>query len=107
MRPPRPAALLACLVLFSPTNPAHAQGTKEDYARAEALRAKTRDKVFRSGVRPHWFADNAKFWYRNDLPDGAREFIVVDAARGERGPAFDHARLAEGLAKVLGEPVAG
>ena len=24
------------------------------------------------------------FWYRNDLADGKREFVLVDAAKGER-----------------------
>ncbi len=50
--------------------------------------------IYRAEVRPHWFADNTKFWYRNDLADGAREFIVVDAERGTRERAFDHGAVA-------------
>jgi dipeptidyl aminopeptidase/acylaminoacyl peptidase len=50
---------------------------------------------------PHWFADNTRFWYRNDLRGGRREFIAVDAERGRREPAFDHARLAGALAKAM------
>jgi hypothetical protein len=51
-------------------------------------------------ITPHWFAEDTKFWYRNDLKGGAREFILVDADAGKRGPAFDHAKLAAGLAKA-------
>ena len=27
-------------------------------------------------ITPHWFAEDTKFWYRNDLKGGAREFIT-------------------------------
>ncbi len=57
--------------------------------------------IFRDHVEPHWFADangeTNRFWYRVELPQGRREFILVDAARGQRRPAFDHARLAQAL----------
>src|SRR5690242_2824687 len=73
---------------------ASAQGTRADYERAEALPRLTQGKVFRARVTPHWFAGGSRFWYRNDLPDGAREFIHVDAERGIREPAFNHAEVA-------------
>src|SRR5207302_1480125 len=50
-----------------------------------------------------WFATNTQFWYRNDLRDGAREFILVDAEKGRRRPAFDHARLAKALSTAAGK----
>ncbi len=50
--------------------------------------------VYKTTVRPHWFAENKQFWYRNDLAGGAREFILVDTEKGIRRPAFDHARVA-------------
>jgi dipeptidyl-peptidase-4 len=81
-----------------------AQGTKADYERADALRDRTRGRVSNVRVEPHWFGGNDRFWYRNDLADGAREFVVVDAVAGTRRPAFDHAELAEALARVLGRP---
>jgi dipeptidyl-peptidase 4 len=56
-------------------------------------------KIYRDKIEPHWFAGNSKFWYRVDLPEKRREFILVDAEKGTRAPAFDHARAA----KVLGE----
>jgi len=59
-------------------------------------------RVFRDRIAPRWFANNGRFWYRNDLRDGAKEFVLVDAERGVREPAFDHARLAAGLSKAAG-----
>ncbi|MHC4180786.1 MAG: DPP IV N-terminal domain-containing protein, partial [Planctomycetota bacterium] len=53
--------------------------------------------VYKASIRPHWFAGNTGFWYRNDLRDGKREFVVVDAVKGVRRPAFDHKRLADAL----------
>src|SRR6185437_9708254 len=84
-----------------------AQGTAADYDRAAKLYEKTRDKVFRARVTPHWSDGGKRIWYRNDLPGKAREWILVDTATGERGPAFDHAKLAAALAKATGREVKG
>ncbi len=92
------ASLVICAVAL-------AQGTRADYERAANLRQRTEGKVFRARVEPHWFGDNTQFWYRNDLAGGTREFILVDAERGTREPAFDHARFAVALAKATGETV--
>ena len=59
--------------------------------------------VFKMRITPHWFDQNNRFWYRNDLPGGSKEFILVDAGRGSRRPAFDHARLAGALSKAAGK----
>ena len=56
-------------------------------------------KVYRNRIEPHWFDGNNKFWYRLDLPEKQREFILVDAEKGTRQPAFDHARVAKILAE--------
>jgi dipeptidyl aminopeptidase/acylaminoacyl peptidase len=63
---------------------AFAQGTKADYERADTVRDWTAGKVIRAKVEPHWFDDGNKFWYRNDLPGGKREFVLVDAVKGTR-----------------------
>src|SRR5437763_7339803 len=84
---------------------AHSQGTPADYDRSARLAASTRDKVFRDSVEPHWFANNSKFWYRVDLPQGAREYLIVDADAGKRGPAFDHEKVASALAKAASKEV--
>src|SRR5512133_1619143 len=57
-------------------------------------------RVYRDRVQPHWFADGAKFWYRVTVASNASEFVLVDAEKGVRRPAFDAARLAKALAEV-------
>jgi dipeptidyl aminopeptidase/acylaminoacyl peptidase len=59
--------------------------------------------VYKTQLTPHWFAGDTKFWYRNDLPGGAKEFILVDAEHGHRGPAFDPERLVEALSQQTGD----
>jgi dipeptidyl aminopeptidase/acylaminoacyl peptidase len=63
--------------------------------------------VYKARIAPHWFTNNAQFWYRNDLRNGAKEFILVDAEKGTRQRAFDHDKLAAALAKAGGEDVKG
>jgi len=82
---------------------AGAQGTKADYERADRLRGLVGGKVFRAEVTPHWSSDNTRFWYRNDLARGAKEFVIVDVAKGRRKPAFDHKKVAAALAKATGK----
>jgi len=82
-----------------------AQGTRSDYQRALNLRKNTANKVFKQRVNPHWFSSNTKFWYKNDLPDKASEFILVNAEAGTRRRAFDHERLAAALAKATDKEI--
>lgn len=76
---------------------AFAQGSRADYARADALRRTSADRVFRTRVEPHWLPGNTTFWYEVKTGPASREFIWVDAETGLRRPAFDHARLAQAL----------
>ena len=66
------------------------QGTSADYLRAGKLREMTGGKVFKTRVDARWFGEGSQFWYRNDLADGKREFILVDATKATRALAFDH-----------------
>ncbi len=84
----------------TPPPPALAQGTRADYQRAAQLRQLTRGKVFRDRVSPHWFEDDNLFWYRVATGPDACEFVLVDAVKGLRQPAFDHSRLAQALVKT-------
>ena len=88
---------LAVLVLCSTDSNLCAQGTRSDYERAKGLRKLTDNKVFRDRVRPNWLGGDATFWYRVQRAADRHEFIFVDAEKGERKPAFSHARLAEAL----------
>src|ERR1051326_6166212 len=59
--------------------------------------------VYKARINAHWFGDNKRFWYRNDLADGMKEFIVVDASEAKRQVAFDHDKLAAALSRVAGQ----
>lgn len=100
----RHALLIASFFVIAATS-ALAQGSKADYERAEGLRERFADKVYKTSISPHWFANNTRFWYRNDLAEEAREFIVVDALAGTRQPAFDHSRVAQAIQAAIGEAV--
>src|SRR5258708_9534451 len=49
-----------------------------------------RGGAYKSQITPHWFHHDACFWYRHDLKNSAKEFIVGAAERGKRAPAFCH-----------------
>ena len=82
-----------------------AQGTREDYAVANGFRDMMRGKVFKGRIDVRWIGDRELFWYRVDVR-GEREFLLVDAEKGERRTAFDHDRLATALSKALAKSVA-
>jgi len=69
-------------------------------ARQRPSRRRSAGRVYKTTITPHWFANDTRFWYRNDLRGGRREFVAVDAVKGVRAPAFDHKRLAQALAKA-------
>ena len=71
--------------------------TAEDYERAEKwLRPNVADMVKNVFVTPHWIGDTDSFWYKRETADG-HDFVVVDAATGEKKPAFDHTTMADAL----------
>jgi dipeptidyl aminopeptidase/acylaminoacyl peptidase len=98
------------VLLLLPTGVARSQacpdpsrgGTLQDYQRAVKIRSTFNKLAFKTRVEPHWIADSPRFWYRNETRRG-KEFILVDAEKGTRGPAFDHARLAEALSQASGQ----
>jgi dipeptidyl aminopeptidase/acylaminoacyl peptidase len=59
--------------------------------------------AYKTQITPHWFENNTRFWYRNDLRDGVKEYIVVEVEHGNRAPAFDHQKLAAALSKAAKE----
>jgi dipeptidyl aminopeptidase/acylaminoacyl peptidase len=65
--------------------------------RGRSLRRMTENKVFRDRVQPHWLAGNNQFWYQVKTGPETDEFVLVDAEKGQRRAAFDHARLAKAL----------
>ena len=76
--------------------------TATDYAHAERMTASyTEPFIDHSAVRPSWITGD-KFWYRVLTAQGS-EFILVDAAKGTRLPAFDHQKLAAALSTASGK----
>jgi dipeptidyl-peptidase 4 len=90
--------IFALLFLALPT--AFAQGSLEDYQRAERfLSGNVWHLVYVADVAPHWIEKSNRFWYRKVGPKDT-EFILVDAEKNTRGPAFDHERLAAALSQA-------
>ncbi len=90
--------LLCCGCSISPL---FAQGTRADYERAERLPREVRDTVPNLKLKLHWSADSSTAWFRVDLGGGDHEFRVVRPSTGKVELAFDHARLAASLSKVV------
>ena len=77
--------------------------TAADYAQAEKFMSyNVASLVLRGAVRPNWLPGD-RFWYRNALEKEGSEFILVDPKKKTRGPAFDHAKVAEALSKATGK----
>jgi len=94
------AVVLSLVLLFTSISFLHAQGTRADYERMAGLRKVTENKVFRDRVQANWLPGNVQFWYQVKTGADSHEFILVDAEKGERKAAFDHAKLAEALTKA-------
>jgi len=91
-------------ILFGVSSTTQAQGTKADYQRAEDLKEVLKDKVFYAPRNFHWLEEGSKFWYLNPTPRG-KEFILVDAQKQTRKPAFDQVKLAKSLSSALNREV--
>src|SRR5688572_14477884 len=78
-----------------------AQGTIADYQRAMTLRDKYTGKAFNIAEAPRWIEQTSRFYYRKSVK-GGNEWVLVDGTTKEKKPAFDHARLADGIAKATG-----
>ncbi len=95
----RKSALIIPLAVLLVTK-SSAQGTFEDYQRADQFITQNAEKLMANlRVAPHWIDESSSFWYRNRLIDNHKEFILVDSEKGVRERAFDHERLAIALSK--------
>jgi len=72
-----------------------AQGTIADYRRAAAVNQRLTGLTVDIAQAPTWTGPT-RFWYRKSVKDG-NQFVVVDAATGDKRAPFDHARLATAL----------
>ncbi len=101
-RYPQVFQIVTVLVAFMTMRPLLGQVTEEDYQRADYFRSKLNELVYYGDVVPHWIGKTHRFWYRNFVA-GGKKFVVVDADRRTKQPAFDHARLAKSLTEEAGE----
>ena len=88
---------LVCSGLFVPAN-LFADGSKEDYDRAQSLKQRVTDKIVRDRIVPNWLTGDKQFWYEIKTGPNSREWVLVDAEKGERRAAFDREKLAAALA---------
>ncbi len=84
------------------TGAARSQGTRADYQKAEQVMKGSLGKLLIDGtVTPNWIRQSPRMWYRKTVGD-AKEFLMVDAERNTRAPAFDHEKMAAALSKATG-----
>src|SRR4051812_42734343 len=88
---------LALIVLAPPAG--HAQDAMqpdppEFFAEAQPP---ARGRVLNERIAANWLPGGDRFWYRKEGADDTFEFVLVDAAKGEKRPLVDHAKLAEAL----------
>ena len=75
--------------------------TAADYTAAAALlEGNVAGLVKNARVEPHWLGDTGRFWYRRDTEAG-HEYVVFDAANGEKSRAFDHDAVAVAISEAL------
>jgi dipeptidyl aminopeptidase/acylaminoacyl peptidase len=96
---------LLALLLALPA-PLAAQGTAADFARAEGLRDRLKGTITGAVDQSGWIDSTPRFWYRRSTRAGA-EFVVADAETRQKRAAFDHARIASALQRLLRRPVTG
>jgi dipeptidyl aminopeptidase/acylaminoacyl peptidase len=96
-----PARVVFTVGLLSIASAASAQGTVADYQRAMTLRDKYQGLAIHVADAPRWIEQSSRFYYRRTVK-GGHEWMLVDGSTKEKKPAFDHARLAEAIAKATG-----
>ena len=75
----------------------------EAYDRAVALSSGALNGVVKNlSVTPQWIGDQDLFWYQRDTQEGT-EYVIVEAATGEKRPAFDHEALSAALFELDGK----
>src|SRR5688500_7028124 len=98
-------ALAAALAAAPAT--AFAQGTQADYERALKLRDRfDAKKIAGAPDAPVWIPQTNRFHYRL-VTQAGHDFVLVDAATGDKKPAFDHEKIAAALSTLAGKKYTG
>jgi len=77
------------------------QGTRADYERAAALKARYEAAAIDIVLGATWIGNTNRLFYRK-LSHGATEFVIFDAQTLQKRPAFDHEKIAAALSKLTG-----
>ena len=93
----RSKAIILTTLVVAHAQLASAQGSASDYERALTLRDRYSGQVLHMAEAPRWIEQTNRFYYRRTVK-GGHEWFVVDAASGTKQPAFDHEKLAAGIA---------
>src|SRR6266850_1539641 len=96
-----PGITLLFLGALAMPAPVNAQGRPADYESANGLRARYDAAAIDITSAATWIGNTHRFWYRK-LSRGVNEYIVMDAETLQKQPAFDHAKIAASLSKLLG-----
>ncbi len=94
------APMAAALMALAITTGLMAQGRLADYERAFGLRERFQKAALNVVDRVEWVEKTPRFWYRVSVAGGFR-FMVFDAEKLSKEPAFDHEKLAAVLSKAV------
>ena len=73
-----------------------AQELKEKYAEADGFRQKYEAGYFGGNITPRWIGNTHFCWYAVKTPAGT-DFILVNAGKRQKQPAFDQKAMAKAL----------
>ncbi|MBE9464435.1 DPP IV N-terminal domain-containing protein [Dyadobacter subterraneus] len=76
--------------------------TANDYQKAESFLAPNTQKYIDNVAGKSTWISGERFWYRTLTAQGS-EFILVNALKGTRLPAFNHQKLAQSLSSASGK----
>ncbi|WP_194973151.1 S9 family peptidase [Aquiflexum lacus] len=96
--------LIFCFNIFALTlnySDSFAQGTLEDYQRAEKVKTESQ-KVYNAPNSFTWTDDGTFFHYSKQTPQG-KEYWIFEAKSGNKKLMFDHEKLAGEVSKISGK----
>ncbi len=90
--------------VFILTVRSYSQGTADDYKRADSLNKLVSGKVFNDIVNQAWIGKSGNLYYETNTRNGL-QYMIVNAEKLTRKPAFDQVRFAKSLEAVTGKKV--
>lgn len=78
---------------------------KANYERSARLAADYGSLVRNTRLAPTWLDDNSRFFYRRELANKEKEYVLVNGVTGASGLAFDHANVALALSTASGKTI--